>query len=404
MITTQEATQIVMSHLVALETEQVSLEEAVGKVLQETLLADRDFPPFDRVSMDGIAYNIADIKDSNVLVVDDVQLAGAAQKTLKAPGHCLEVMTGAMLPANTNTVTRYEDVEFFEEQGKKKARLLVLPEKERQNVHIQGLDQQAGDILLEAGSWLNPAGIAVAAAIGKTHLTVSKVPSFGIISTGDELVDVQATPEPYQIRKSNVYALQAALQQINMPSMLYHFEDTQEALHKGLSEALEQHQVLILSGGVSKGKADYVPQVLEELGVHKLFHRVQQRPGKPFWFGHTAEGKVVFALPGNPVSTFMCFYRYVKPWLLSSIGLPEQRRSTAVLAEDITFDSPVTYFLQVHAKSNEHGVVSAYPYHGHGSGDFANLLLCNGFLELPADRQTFKKGEQYPLILFDQLI
>lgn len=404
MITTHEATQIVMSHLLVLETEKVPLEKAVGKVLQETLLADRDFPPFDRVSMDGIAYDMADVKEHNVLVVDDVQLAGAAQKTLKASGRCLEVMTGAMLPANTNTVTRYEDVEFFEEQGRKKARLLVMPQKERQNIHTQGLDQQAGDILLEAGSLLNPAGIAVAAAVGKTHLTVSKAPSFGIISTGDELVDVQATPEPYQIRKSNIYALQAALQQMDMPSVLYHFEDTQEALREGLSKALEQHQVLILSGGVSKGKADYVPQVLEELGVQKLFHRVQQRPGKPFWFGHTAEGKVVFALPGNPVSTFMCFHRYVKPWLMRSMGLPAQHYSTAVLAEDVTFDPPLTYFLQVRAKNNEQGVLTAYPYHGHGSGDFANLLLCNGFLELPADRQSFKKGDKFPLILFDKLL
>ncbi len=401
MTTTQQATQIVINHLAALSTATVPLEAAVGKVLQETLLADRDFPPFDRVSMDGIAYKIADVPANKVLVVDDVQFAGAAQKTLQSPGHCIEVMTGAMLPAHTNTVTRYEDVEFFEEQGYRKARLLVMPEQAGQNIHTKGIDRQAGDILLEAGTLLNPAAIAVAATVGKTHLTVSKPLSFGIISTGNELVDVQATPEPYQIRKSNVYALQAALRQMDMPVELYHFEDMQDVLRKGLSQALQQHEVLILSGGVSKGKADYVPQVLEELGAHQLFHRVQQRPGKPFWFGHTPEGKVVFALPGNPVSTFLCFYRYVKPWLMRSMGLPEARQTMAVLTEDVIFDPPITYFLQVHVRSSEQGIVQAYPHHGHGSGDFTNLLLCNGFLELPADRQTFRKGEKYPVILFD---
>lgn len=404
MITTQEATQIIMDHLLSLQTEAVPVENAVGRVLQETLLADRDFPPFHRVAMDGIAYDMADVSAHEVLVVEDVQLAGAAQKTRKQAGHCLEVMTGAMLPANTNTVTPYEEVTFFEEQGKKKARLLAKPDKEGQHIHPQGLDQRAGDILLEAGMLLQPAEIAVAATVGKAHLTVSKIPSLGIVSTGDELVAVSATPEPYQIRQSNVYALQAAFQQRGVTAVRYHLGDSPASLRTGLSAALEQHPVLVLSGGVSKGKADYVPQVLEELGVQQRFHRVQQRPGKPLWFGTTSSGKVVFALPGNPVSTFMCCYRYVMPWLERSLGLATQTAATAVLAQDVTFDPPLTYFLEVQVKNNEKGVLMAYPQPGHGSGDFANLRLCNGFLELPATQKTFKKGEPYPLILFGRMM
>lgn len=403
MITTNEATQIVMGNLRPLETVKVPLEEATGRILREALLADRDFPPFDRVAMDGIAYDIASISINDTLIIEDLQLAGAAQKTLKQYGHCIEVMTGAILPANANTVTRYEDIAIYEENDKKIARLLVKPEKQGQNIHKQGLDQQVGDILLEPGVILKPAGIAVAASIGKTYLQVSQIPNFGIISTGDELVEVYETPQPYQIRKSNVYALHAALTEIHVPSTLYHFEDTKEAIHKGLLQALSQHEVLILSGGVSKGKCDYVPEVLEELGVGKLFHQVKQRPGKPFWFGKSEEGKVIFALPGNPVSTFMCFHRYVKPWLLASLGLTDPKPMHAVLAEEVIFEPELTYFLQVNTKTSTKGMFTAYPFHGHGSGDFANLLRCNGFLELPADRNTFRKGESYPFIPFGRL-
>lgn len=404
MITTEEATKMVMGSLLPLATTEVPLEEATGHILQETLLADRDFPPFDRVAMDGIAYKMADVNDHDTLIIADMQLAGAAQKTLKQSGHCMEVMTGAILPAHADTVTRYEDVEIYEQDGRKIARLIVKPTAQGQNIHKQGTDQQVGDILLEPGVILNPAGIAVAASIGKTHLQVSRIPSIGIISTGDELVEVHETPQPYQIRRSNSYALQAALTEMKVPATLYHFADTLEAVRKGLLQALSQHQVLILSGGVSKGKVDYVPQVLEELGVKKLFHQVQQRPGKPFWFGeNNEEGKIVFALPGNPVSTFMCFHRYVKPWLLASLGLSGPKSMYAVLAEDVTFEPPLTYFLQVLARNSTTGVLNAHPYHGHGSGDFANLLRCNGFMELPVGKNTFRKGEVYPLIPFGRL-
>lgn len=403
MITTNEAHQIVMNQTLSLKVVNTPLTEAQGKVLQETLLADRDFPPFDRVAMDGIAYNIHHVTDQGTLIVEGMQLAGSPQQKLQQAGHCMEVMTGAILPQNTNTVTRYEDVEVYEEHGHQVAKLLVKPSAEGQNVHKQGTDQQAGNILLEPGVQLGPAEIAVAASIGKTNLKVSALPSFGIISTGDELVDVQENPQPYQIRKSNVYALQAALTEMNVPGSLYHFEDTREAIQEGLTHALAQHDVLILSGGVSKGKRDYVPEVLEELGVEKLFHKVKQRPGKPFWFGKNKDGKVVFALPGNPVSTFMCFHRYVKPWLYASLGKETKTSIRAVLSEKVNFEPEITYFLQVQVQTNKDGILTAHPFHGHGSGDFANLLHCHGFLELPAERSTFRTGEDFPLILFRNL-
>jgi molybdopterin molybdotransferase len=150
------------------------------------------------------------------------------------------------------------------------------------------------------------------------------------------------------------------------------------------------HDIVVLSGGVSKGKFDFVPNALERLGVKKIFHQVNQRPGKPFWFGKS-EKQTVFALPGNPVSTYLCFYRYIKPWLEQCLGLPALKKQ-AILATDFTFKPSLTYFLQVSVKY-EQGKLLAYPDAGGGSGDFVNLKEVDGFLELQADRSDFKAGE-----------
>jgi molybdopterin molybdotransferase len=165
-----------------------------------------------------------------------------------------------------------------------------------------------------------------------------------------------------------------------------------------MKEIAERYKVIILSGGVSKGKFDYVPAVLEEIGVQKYFHRVNQRPGKPFWFGASDKGVTVFALPGNPVSTYMCFYRYIKPWILKSLKV-DLAPSSAVLAKDFKGPQGLTYFLQVNVRT-DHGRLIAYPDPGGGSGDFANLKNVTGFLELPEGRSSFSAGEVFPYIPF----
>jgi molybdopterin molybdotransferase len=399
MIDAQEAYRTVLENHLPLKTIELPITEVQGHVLQESIYADRDFPPFDRVSMDGIAYCFESAK-ADRFPVEGMQPAGSPPMQLNASDACLEVMTGAMLPENTDTVTRYEDVEFFEENGQKYARLTVKPEKKGQNVHARGLDEKAGTELIRAGRIIGPAEIAVAASVGKHILKVSLRPSIGIISTGDELVDVDQQPAPYQIRRSNTYALQAALLQMGILADMYHLADDKSTIQSGMEEALIKHDVLILSGGVSKGKKDYVPEVLENLGMEKLFHRVKQKPGKPFWFGKNLNNKVVFALPGNPVSTFMCFNRYFKPWLLRSMGAEDKPLPCAKLTADIHFKPPLTYFMQVKLQGSEDGNLLATPYEGQGSGDFANLLDCDAFMMLPDDRSEFKAGEVYPVVVY----
>ena len=182
-----------------------------------------------------------------------------------------------------------------------------------------------------------------------------------------------------------------------------HLKDDKKIMIRELQKKLNENDVLIFSGGVSKGKADYLPGVLEELQVKKLFHRVKQRPGKPFWFGIHKGHTLIFAFPGNPVSTFVGFYRYFLPWFRKSLFLPHDTSVRAKLATDFSFKPDLTYFLQVKVKVNKDGEIEAFPVPGRGSGDLANLVSCDGFMELPALKSEFKAGETYPLIFFREI-
>ncbi len=267
------------------------------------------------------------------------------------------------------------------------------------NIHLKGSDKQKGDELVAEGTLIGTPEIAVAASVGLSELWVTKNPSVAIVSTGNELVEIDATPLPHQIRRSNVYALAAEVQRFGIQPDLFHLYDQKELLQEALGKVLESHNVVLLSGGVSKGKFDFVPEALEALGVRKLFHTIKQKPGKPFWFGAKKGGKVVFAFPGNPVSTFLCYHKYMVPWLKKCLGIHEIKSVNAVLAANFQIKTSFTYFLQVETKVDK-GRILAIPKVGKGSGDHANLLSSDAFLELPGDRVTYKKGEVFPLIPF----
>jgi molybdopterin molybdotransferase len=395
MISVQQASDAVLSHLYKPEAVSVPIHEAVGRILAEGIYADRDLPPFHRVTMDGIAIKFESWKrGKRKFQLEGTQAAGEPQQTLINPENAIEVMTGAMLPLGTDTVIRYEDLQIAPPY------VTILTDKIEagQSIHRQGQDAKKQEPLLPTGMVLSPAEIALLATVGKSNVTVYSYPRAALVASGDELVEVEAIPSLHQIRRSNTYAVEAAMRTLHWPAKHFHLRDEKDVLKKSIAEILEEHDVLILSGGVSQGKFDFIPAVMEELGVKKIFHQVSQRPGKPFWFGVSAKGKTVFALPGNPVSTFMCFYRYIKPWLLKSLGVEDQS-TTAILAKDFSFPPKLTYFLQVTIK-NEEGRLMAYPDAGGGSGDFANLKKINGFLELPAERSEFKAGEVFPWIAF----
>ena len=394
-MTVTEAADIIFSNLHKPGIEKIPLQQSVNRVLAEVIKADRDFPPFDRVSMDGIAIKSQALAEGiKTFPVEFVQAAGSPQSNLVSGMNCVEVMTGAILPENSDTVIKYEDLEIKDNI----AHLVNDKVDAGQNVHRKGIDCRENDVLLEPGMLLSAAEVALLASVGKVDVQVLKMPKTALISSGNELVDVKDVPLLHQIRRSNTYAIEAGMQLLNWNASHFHFPDDKSVLLDSLSKVMNDHDVLILSGGVSKGKFDFIPKVFEELGVKKLFHRVNQRPGKPFWFGASEQGKTVFALPGNPVSTYMCFYRYVKPWILRSMGI-QRRDLSALLATDFTFAPNLTYFLQVEVRT-QNGKLQAYPQAGGGSGDFVNLKNVTGFLELPAERTQFKAGEVFQYFPF----
>ena len=399
MISFQEALQIVLQNKGNYPNEKVALANTLGSVLKEDLYTDRDFPPYNRVTMDGIAINYDSYaKGQRGFKIEGVAAAGAPQQSIVDPTRCVEVMTGAMLPAHADTVIRYEDLDIHNGQAN------IMDEKllRGKNIHKQAEDRQKGALILAKNTLINPAEIGIAATIGKTHIDVAMRPKAIILSTGDELIEIGDTPLPHQIRRSNVYQIQAILAQQNLDAAVKHLADNLEEIKKELEGLMEIYDVIILSGGVSKGKFDFLPTALEELGVQKLFHKVKQRPGKPFWFGRANNAKktIVFALPGNPVSSFLCTHRYVLPWLRASLGLPEQGLPFAKLTESYLFKPDLTYFLQVKVSYDEKGRILATPVTGNGSGDLANLSNANAFLQLPDGKSVFRKGGVYPLIFY----
>ncbi len=399
-IKVQTAEEIILNLAKDYGTELVPFEQALGRVLAEDLTADRDLPPCNRVTMDGIAISYAAFASGiTAFNIIGTMPAGVQPIEITKPNECVEIMTGAALPDTTDTIVRYEDIEI--KNGV--ATLITDKIKKGQSIHFKGKDKKQGDTVALANEYITPAHISMAASVGKSMFLVKKLPKVVIISTGDELVNVTETPTSYQVRRSNIYAVKAVLQQHGLQADTLHIPDEPNETRTQIEKCFTQYDAIILSGGISMGKFDYVPQALEELKVEKLFHKVQQRPGKPFWFGVHPDDVLVFAFPGNPVSTFMCLHRYFLPWLERSLGIAT-KPVYAQLNEDITFTPPLQYFAQVKLKLCKHGHLHATPIEGHGSGDFANLLDTDAFMELPLEQSIFKKDEVYRIWPFKKIM
>ncbi len=395
LLSVEKATQLILNQRIDFGAELINIDHVFGRILAEELKADRAFPPFDRVTMDGIAINFQSFTNGQKsFKIEAIQTAGEQQLTLQNTKNCVEVMTGASLPEKTDTVIRYEDLTI-----KNGTATINVEISNKQNVHRKGEDHAAGDLLIPQNTLLRSPEIAVAAAIGKGKLLVKKLPQIAIITSGDELVCVSKMPLPHQIRHSNKYSIAALLKPYGVAPTHFHIADDIDETKKQLQSALKNFDVLVLSGGVSMGKKDFIPDALQGLGVEKLFHKIAQRPGKPFWFGRKGD-KLVFALPGNPVSSFVCTVRYVLPWLRQTIGLSPLNFSYAKLSQDVYFKPNLTYFLQVKITTDEQAANWATPVQGNGSGDFVNLTHANGFIELPNDEVNFNRGDIFKILRY----
>ncbi|MDC8106998.1 molybdopterin molybdotransferase MoeA [Chryseobacterium sp. PTM-20240506] len=392
MISVQQAENIISSQIRDFGTEDISYENALGRILAEDILADRDLPPFDRPTVDGIAISFKSYeKGVRNFTIKAVQAAGEAPVFIDEENNCVEIMTGAALHSSMDTVIRYEDILI-----KNNVANINIDVKKGQNIHLKGRDKKVGEILVKANQVITPSILGIAASVGKTFLKVKKLPRVAIISTGDEMVSPDITPTPFQLRRSNGITIQSVLEKYRISADWLHWNDDLELIKKELSQCIDRYDILLMSGGVSMGKFDYLPKACEELGIEKLFHKIKQRPGKPFWFGKSRNEKLIFAFPGNPVSVFMCLHRYFIPWLEKSLEIPETVRY-AVLQNDIDFPFPLQYFAQIKLSVNRSGQVIAESVNTNGSGDFSHLAETHAFIELPLEKNEFKKGEVYTI-------
>ena len=391
LITPRLAEEAIYSRLTCLPIESLPLTQCVGATLRENIYAERDQPPFDRVAMDGMAVDSEALRRGlKRFRVQGIQAAGAPPLRLDGGDVAIEVMTGAILPPGSDCVIPVEQIEVVEGYASLNTVVVNSP---YHNVDRRGCDSRQGALLLEAGTLLRAPEIAVAASAGMARVRVSSQPAVMIVSTGDELIEPGDPIADYQVRRSNAYAVAATLRTRGFARVGDdHVPDNEALMRERLALHLTTHEVVVLSGGVSMGKFDLVPKVLQQLGVQQVFHKIAQRPGRPMWFGIGPHGQAVFGLPGNPVSTLVCLIRYVIPAIAEAMGTKRALPERLALAAPVTFQHALTYFLPVAIEHDDWGRPWANPRRPNGSGDFLSLTGTDGFVELPPGPNTYPRG------------
>jgi len=386
----------VLSQVHRLPPQVASLTNALlGLVLAEDIYADRDSPPFAKSLVDGFAVRCQDDTPERRVVMEI--MAGATPSQPLGVGEAARVATGAMLPEGADVVVMQEQVE---PAGPDRIRLLRQP-RTGENVLPQGAEMRRGELILPAGTVVRPAEIGVLASLGKTAVSVYRQPVVAILPTGDELVEPGMMPGPGQIRNSNAAMLAALVARNNaLPRYLGIARDSFDSLRPLVREGLKC-DVLLLSGGVSVGPLDLVPQLLREQGVQLLFHKVWLKPGKPLLFG-VYDDKLVFGLPGNPVSSFVSFELFVRPALRVMLGKSEPHLAylQATFAEEFYYrtDRPTYHPAKLWLDEGAWRV-DAVPWLG--SADLRALTRANALLCLPAGENRFVPGQAVQVLAIE---
>lgn len=390
-----EAQATVLRHCLALPAEEISLRAAAWRVLAEDIVASEDFPPFPASTMDGFAVVAEDSSPWREVI--GVQTAGAPIAVEVTPGTAVRITTGAPVPPGANAVVRVEATEPTEDHV-----IIHQPEVSvGENVRPVGVDLRAGERLLPAGTRLGPAAIGLVANIGRNPVSVCRRPRVSILSTGDELVEPGDPVGPGQIRDSNRFSLIAALEaegaEVVWAGKGY---DEREALEALVRERLAESDVLITSGGVSMGETDYIKPILLELAtVH--FRRVFMKPGKPFNFA-TAGPKLIFGLPGNPVSALVGFELFVRPALLTLSGVSDVMRPRALVT--LAHDTPPTdriEFQRAIVRVDEDGRLVASTTGSQASSRLASMIGANALLIIPPRDTRYQAGERVDALLLN---
>jgi len=393
MISVAEAIQIVRQQTSRMSTERVAIDQVPGRVLAEDVVADSDLPPFDRSQMDGYAVRADDVKvvPSRLRIVGESAAGRGWHNTLEE-GQAVRIMTGAPVPAGADSVQQVELTHELKDGTVVELLESVEPGK---SIVKRGAEIKSGEVVLNAGTTVNAAMMAVLAAFGYVTVEVVRRPRVAVLATGTELVSVDQTPGQDQIRDSNNYSLSsyAALAGATVERMPLTGDET-SLLKKQIATAAERCDVIVTSGGVSMGVYDVTKSALKELDAEIFFDRVALRPGKPTVFARLPNGTLVFGLPGNPVSVAVTFNLFARTALLAMQGAadPTLKRETAALARSVKGTSDRENYLPVQLTTNDDAELIAFPLKWGGSSDFVAFALTTALAIVPANVKSLEAG------------
>jgi molybdopterin molybdotransferase len=384
MISFREAYKIVMNAAFETGTEIISFTDSEGRILATDITSDIYMPSFNRSAVDGYACHKADLLKE--LEIMEVLPAGKVPQLKPGENQCSKIMTGAIVPEGCDIVIMIEDTEILT-SGK----VRFTGNNLKTNLSFRGEDVRPGDIVVRCGKFIKPQDIAVMASVGKTNVSVKKMPKTGIISTGDELVEPWETPSFSKIRNSNAPQLMSQVKRAGGSGFYYGIApDDEDETFRLICKALNENEIVILTGGVSMGDFDFVPSVLEQAGVKILFDKVNVQPGKPTTFGIHPNG-VVFGLPGNPVSSFIQFETLVRPFLNKTMGYdwkPLVQQLTMAVRYERKSAGRMGW-IPVSVTDN----MEVMPVEFHGSAHISALSLADGIVSLNPGKTILEKGE-----------
>ena len=398
-LSVSDAQTCVLNHVTPCDTEVVRLQAALGRVLAEEIRANRDQPPCDVSAMDGFAVRSSDLTGSTaeLVVIEDIKAGDQPGKAVQS-GQCSRIMTGAPVPEGADAVIRVEDTRQLAD-GRIEIQQSVASGND---IRLRGEGMRNGQVVLLPGTEITPAIIGVLATVKSAQVRVYRRPRVAILATGDELEDLDDVFDPAKIPNSNSYALMAQVQALGIePVLLGIARDDPQELANLLKQGLE-FDVLMVTGGSSVGVHDHVRPTLESLGVNMHFWRVEMRPGHPVAFGST-ENTRVFGLPGNPVSSMVCFEQFVLPALRRMMGHPSlfRRTITARLAHEIKVRPGRTTFVRIVLERDASGAYIARSTGTQSSGVLLSMALADGLLVIPASIPGLAAGEQATIQLLD---
>lgn len=384
MILLEEALETVMNSVFKTGTETIPCLRALDRILAENVSTDIDMPPFNRASVDGFACRKSEL-DHDLEIIETIPAGKIPEKAI-GEDQCSRIMTGAVVPAGADCVVMVEDSEIVP-SGRVRFKALYIKE----NIAFRGEDVKKGAVLLGSGKMIKPQDIAVLASAGKTSVTVSKMPAVAVISTGSELVEPSVFPAGSQVRNINAYQLLAQIERAGAAGKYYGIaKDDEEETLKIVEKAISENDLILITGGVSMGDFDFVPDVLQRAGVRLLFTRVAVQPGKPTTFGIHNKA-IVFGLPGNPVSTFMMFELLVRPLICGMMESDWQPVVTRLRMNEGYTRKHSDRMALIPVKIT--GEFDVSPVEIHGSAHITALPDADGIISLPVGMNTIEKGK-----------